>query len=136
MDSEDIDNLLQNPDGQYDKMKEVFMKKCDEVSWDNIVNELQHYLKKTMQFENSYPDLTDKILQDTSDIIRYFMWAMPTDLREGLDEVDRGDPAYDADYMRNIICLYVNADAKAHSAKQKIWTSRKFVYRGIANDDD
>ena len=88
MGSEDIDNLLQDPEMQYDKMKELFIKKCDEGTFENIAIALKYYLDKTEEFGNVYPDCDGNITEDNIGVIRYLMWSMPPELRKKLLEIE------------------------------------------------
>ena len=47
MGSEEVVNLLQDPETQYEKMKELFIKRSEEGSFENIAIELNSYLDKT-----------------------------------------------------------------------------------------
>ena len=47
MDYEEIDDLLQSPYGLYEKMRQSFLKKCQDGSVGNIAIELNEYLQKT-----------------------------------------------------------------------------------------
>ena len=162
---EDIDNLLQDPEMQYDKMKELFIKKCDEGTFENLAIALNNYLDKTEEFGNVYPDCDRNITEENIGVIRYLMWSMPKELRKKLLEIEDADNESSEDLLRSMDYIifehekpyYVakalaaeNSNEKselwrsrnvAHAAeisqqREELWTSRNFVYNLMYSEKD
>ena len=131
MDFEDVNDLLKNPYGLYEKMRQDFLKKCQDGSVGNIAIELYEYLCKTEEYGKIH-DMQYDITEKNINVVRYFIWSMPRELRKKLLKIDENQPNED---LLQEMCYIISEHEGSHERK-KLLTSRQFVYNGIANNED
>ena len=116
MDYEEIDDLLQSPYGLYEKMRQGFLKKCQDGSVGKIAIELNEYLDKTEEYGKIH-DMEDTITEENINIVRYLVWSMPRELRKKLLEIEDAEKESNEDLLRAMSYQIFEHEKPYHVAK-------------------